>query len=238
MTTSEDQNPLSGNDDAADISKAGGDRPAVRAKKRRRWLPKFRLMDLIWMVLLAAVLMKWQTDHRALVEANEKLETNVMSISTRSSWSIQQLLGKPNTFVAGDQSTAWASKRTDNSREWVVVEFPQEVELAKIEVFETYNPGAIDRICAVNFMGTETEIWKGQDPTPTTAAMGTSVFPISPGTQSRRIKLFINSGAVAGWNEIDAVAIHGTNGSKQWASDAWGSSSFGSNQPLPKWFWP
>lgn len=107
-----------------------------------------------------------------------------------------------------------------------------------MEVIETYNPRAIDRICKVSFLGTEPEIWKGKDPTPTSAAMGKSMFPIAPGTTPRRIKLFINRPAVAGWNEMDAVARHGTDGSTQWASDAWASSEFGSNQELPSWFWP
>lgn len=213
---------------------------SAQRKPLRRWIPKFRLMDLIWMVLLAAILMKWHTDHRALVLANQKLaaQSSIANLSTRASWSIRQLLGKPDTPNPGDQSTAWASQLTDASREWVVVEFPTEVELSKVEVVETYNPGAIDRICAVSFLGTETEIWKGKDPTPTSAAMGKSMFPIAPGTTTRRIKLFINSPAVPGWNEIDAVAIHGTDGSTQWASNAWASSAFGSNQELPSWFWP
>lgn len=195
-------------------------------------------MDLIWTVIVAAILMKWHADHQALVAANEKLETSIMGLSTHSSWSVRQLLGNPDTPVAGDQSTAWASDRTDSSREWVVAKFAKAVELAKIEVVETYNPVAIDRICVGSFMGRETEIWKGNDPTPATAAMGRSVFPIPPGTKSRRIKLLINSPAVPGWNEIDAVAIHGTDGSTEWASNAWASSTSGSNHELPKWFWP
>ena len=43
---------------------------------------------------------------------------------------------------------------------------------------------------------------------------------------------------VSGWNEIDAVALQGQDGSIQWASNAWASSCFGSNQMVPNLFWP
>ncbi|NND98217.1 MAG: hypothetical protein HKN47_12905 [Pirellulaceae bacterium] len=154
------------------------------------------------------------------------------------SWSIDQIQGKPNTVGPGDISTAWASASQDGQREWIVAEFPRAVDVAKIVVYETHNPGAIDRICSVNFRTRETEIWKGVDPTPSTAAMGASMFSFKPGTFTRRIKIFIDSPAVPGWNEIDAVALHGKDGSIQWVSDAWASTSYGDNRPAPRWYWP
>lgn len=84
----------------------------------------------------------------------------------------------------------------------------------------------------------ETEIWKGTDPTPTTAQMGNSLFKIRLSVVSRRPKIYLDSKAVAGWNEIDAVAMFGRAGNVQWASDAWASTAYGENQTLPKWFWP
>lgn len=60
------------------------------------------------MVLLAAILMRWHTDHRALVLANEKIaaQDGLANFNARASWSIRQLLGKPDTPTPGDQSTA------------------------------------------------------------------------------------------------------------------------------------
>ena len=90
----------------------------------------------------------------------------------------------------------------------------------------------------VNAAGTEIELWKGTDPTPVTAVMGRSVIPIPQGTSTRRIKVYLDSSAVPGWNEIDAIALHDRDGTIQWASNAWASSSFGENRGMPRWFWP
>jgi len=196
------------------------------------------MLDLIWMVLLAAVIMRWHHDYRQLTEAREEIASFTGMIRTGSAWSIQQILGAPDTFAPGDRSTAWASESQDSQREWIILEFPQQVDLAKIVVHETYNPGAIDRIAVVDFTGLETDIWSGKDPTPATAAMGKSTFTFKNSIRTRRIKLYLDSPAVPGWNEIDAVALHGTDGSVQWASDAWASSAYGANQELPMWFWP
>jgi hypothetical protein len=105
-------------------------------------------------------------------------------------------------------------------------------------VHETFNPGAIDKIATVSARNTETVIWQGKDPTARSAASGKSSFPIQAGVNSRRIKIELDSQAVPGWNEIDAVALHGINGSVQWVSKAWASSSYGNNNERPTWFWP
>ena len=107
-----------------------------------------------------------------------------------------------------------------------------------MEIVETYNPGAVRRICSVNSLGRETELWKGVDPTPTTAAMGRSLIALPAGTKTRRLKIYLNSPAVPGWNELDAVGLHAKDGTVQWASNAWASTAYGDNQRLPGWFWP
>lgn len=204
--------------------------------KPKRWRPqfKFRLMDLIWLALLVALGIKWQQDHQELRALKDRIAGNV----PQPSWSVDQVCGPPNTFAAGDIATAWASKQQDGQREWIIAEFTKSVEIKKIVVHETFNPGAIDKIATVSARNTETVIWQGTDPTAQSAASGKSSFPIKAGINSRRIKIEIDSKAVPGWNEIDAIALHGKDGSIQWASKAWASSSFGANNERPTWFWP
>lgn len=192
---------------------------------------RFRLMDLMWLSAFTAVLMLWYQDH-------ERLTNQLSSQNRRSSWSVRQVLGKPNTPFAGDQATAWASQGTSAKNEWLIVEFPAMKTATKLQIEETYNPGAVVRVCSVGWRGDETELWKGVDPTPVTAAKGTSVIKFNQPTKTRRVKIYIDSASVPGWNEIDAVALIDENLRLQWASDAWASSCFGDNQPLPEWFWP
>jgi hypothetical protein len=209
----------------------GGFRSALRSCLK--WRPRFRLRDLMWLCLLSAVLMTWYRDRQSLL-AQIFIRTGVRG----SSWSIDQLLGVPNTPSPGDQSTAWASRATNSPNEWVIVEFLWSSNVAKVEIVETYNPGAVRRVCSVSATGHETELWKGVDPTPVTAAMGRSIIPIPQGTWTRRIKIYLDSAAVPGWNEIDAIALHDRDGTFQWANNAWASTSFGENREMPRWFWP
>ena len=120
----------------------------------------------------------------------------------------------------------------------MVVEFPRAVLATKLQIEETFNPGAVNRLCSLDWKGRETEIWKGKDPTSVGSGKGSSVIALAEPIASRRFKIYLDSASVPGWNEIDAVALHGKNGSLQWASDAWASSAFGSNQSLPNIFWP
>ena len=63
------------------------------------------------------------------------------------------------------------------------------------------------------------------------ASGGVSRLPISAGFKTGHIKLYIDSPAVPGWNEIDAVGIEDANKKVIWASKAKASSTYGSGWP-------
>lgn len=214
-------------DDTVD-SPAKAKRSFIRVLIRKL---RFRLADLMWLAVLTAVLILWFKDHQSLSD-------RLASVNTRSSWSVRQVLGKPDTPAAGDYGTAWASQGQDSGEEWLIVEFSRSVNATQVQIEETYNPGAVHRICSVDFKGHETEIWKGKDPTAVGSSKGSSAIKFLTPSATRRLKIYLDSARVPGWNEIDAVALHGMDGTIQWASDAWASSCFGSNQTLPKLFWP
>ena len=208
------------------------DRVSTSAQKRR-WFPRLSVRDLIWLCLLSAVLMTWYRDREALKDQLSK-----QFGTGGSSWSIDQVLGLPNTPVPGDQQTAWASATEDASSEWIIVEFPRGSNVKQIEIVETFNPGAVVRICSVGVTGNESEMWRGTDPTKVDMPMGKSMIQIKNRFRTRRVKIYLDSKNVPGWNEIDAVALHDRDGSIQWASNAWASSSFGDNRSPPDWYWP
>ena len=200
---------------------------------RWRWRLRLRLADMFWLMIVAAVLLLWYQDREQL---QRKLTGQTQTRG--SSWSIDQLLGKPNTPLSGDQSTAWAPLNQDGGTQWVIAEFPTVVNVSSIEVVETYNPGALVRVTSISVSGVETEIWSGTDPVVPVAGMGTaSIIPSTP-TRTRRIKVELDTNKVSGWNEIDAIAILDRDGNAQWASRAWASSAYGLNRKAPSWFWP
>jgi hypothetical protein len=145
----------------------------------------------------------------------------------RTAWCPQQALGPPNATPGTDHTLAWASASTDAQREWLELEFDQAYSVKAVEIHETYCPGAIDKITAYDRQAHESVAWQGTDPTPTTAPAGVSTIPISIDFPTRRIRIHLNSPAVSGWNEIDAVALVDDKGAKHWAIRAKASSFFG-----------
>ena len=73
----------------------------------------------------------------------------------------------------------------------------------------------------------EQEVWKGKDPTGVGEQRGISRIDVKTKIKTKKIRIYINSTKVAGWNEIDAVGIVDEVGELQWAENATASSTFG-----------
>lgn len=146
------------------------------------------------------------------------------------SWAPGQAAGPPDTQDASDQPTAWAPQEQDGGREWLSLKYAKAVELSEITVYESYNPGALNRIVAVLPDGSEKVLWSG-----TTAADSgfiERVVKVPPGIRSDQIRLELDTARVPGWNEIDAVEVTARDGSRQWATEATASSYYGQNRGI------
>ncbi|MFN0126691.1 MAG: hypothetical protein ACKV19_08405 [Verrucomicrobiales bacterium] len=144
------------------------------------------------------------------------------------SWSPGQVAGAPDTEGHGDFRTAWASQDPDGGSEWLQVGFERAVEVSEIVIHETFNPGALAKVSALLPDGSYKTLWEG-----TTPAEGESVeraLPLPPGITSDQIRIELDTQRVPGWNEIDAVQLVGTDGSRQWAEKATASSFYGQNR--------
>jgi len=123
-------------------------------------------------------------------------------------WCVNNILGKPNLFPQGGKCvSAWTSKGAKSKSEYIVIEFPNKIEIKQILVFESYNPGAISTI----------QIYDGNDK----AQIVYNTIP-SPYKKSKRIlsiklpnnkivsnkvKIVLKNDVVWGHNYIDAVGI-------------------------------
>lgn len=141
-----------------------------------------------------------------------------------SGWSALQVLGAPDTRLAADVNTAWASATPDGGAEWLRAGFRNPVEIAKVRVRESFNPGAIRRITAT-VDGVEVELWEGT----AARARGMRDFVIRPvrGIVANQVTVHLDTSRVPGWNEIDAIEIVGTDGNRQWVTSAQASSEYG-----------
>ena len=143
----------------------------------------------------------------------------------KRSWGPEQATGPPDTEEAGDFQTAWASRTEDGQDEWLLLEYAEPVRPREVRVHESYNPGALARMTMFRLDGEEVEVWKGKDPSPVGSTKGISVIPVRLNFRTTRVKLYLNSREVPGWNEIDAVGLQ-ARGKTHWASAADASSTY------------
>jgi hypothetical protein len=155
----------------------------------------------------------------------------VTQSSGRRDWGTEQATGKPNTPEAGDMVTAWASLTPDDQKEWLLLTYRKAVQGKEILVYETYNPGALTRVTVFNG-SKEVEVWKGKDPVVAQDGKGIATIPVNVAFAFSKVKLYIDSPAVAGWNEIDAVEVKDAAGKSHWASRARASSTYAVPAPL------
>lgn len=142
-------------------------------------------------------------------------------------WAPVQATGPANTREYGDHVTAWASATEDEQAEWLQLEFAEPVTPATLRVFESFNPGALRQVTALDARGQEITLWQGVDPLQGTSTVGVAELALQSDRTVQRLKLYLASEQVPGWNEIDAVELIAANGTRQWASQAIASSYYG-----------
>lgn len=171
--------------------------------------------------------------HRPLVErahAEATSEDQVRSLLDALAqfkgpkWAAVQMTGPPDTPLAGDLVTAWASKSPEMGPVWVELEYAEAVTPEQVRVHETQAPGAVARILGQRADGTWVALWEG------TAAGAAAPTWFEPRLESvrfatQRIRLIVDTDRVEGWNEIDAVELVG-DGRRQWALRATAASSY------------
>ncbi len=207
----------------------------------KRWLDSMRCLlrfdsrFLLSLTGLVAVGVVWWQDRQQLEQRINTLERRLNpspSIYWGGSWGIEQVVGPPNTSKAGDIPTAWASATPDGQPEWLDLRYARAVVPSQVEVHENYNPGAVTKITAFDSSGREFIVWQGNDPTPTSAPSGVSNFQLKNCPKTNRIKLYLASDKVPGWNEIDAVGLrYGWLGGVLWVQHAAASSTYGQGNP-------
>ena len=145
--------------------------------------------------------------------------------SAKRPWGPEQLIGEPDTPQAGDYQTAWASKSQDEQDEWLLLEYDAPFLASGVTIYETHNPGAVTKITAFGLDGREEEIWAGRD-NPLQGALFINQKNFPRAFKTNRIKLYLDSKSVPGWNEIDAVGLTDKAGKTHWAMSAECSSTY------------
>jgi hypothetical protein len=123
-------------------------------------------------------------------------------------WSPNQATGAPNVDKYGDDGAAWTSKTPDGGIEWLDLKYPRPVHATEVRVRESCGSGAVIKIEVYDEQGGAHAVWQGNDPTTELNYLMVK-FPKTT-FKTDRVKVTLATNVVAGWNEIDAVQLVGT----------------------------
>ncbi|MBI3194931.1 MAG: T9SS type A sorting domain-containing protein [Ignavibacteriae bacterium] len=158
----------------------------------------------------------WQEYYRNTASITSlRYATSVIAYSSQygsSVYAATQALGAPDVYPSyGINGKSWASLTGDGQREYLVLSFDNPEPVTSVGIYETYRPGAVDTIYVKN---PDTGLWevvwksaagsKGDSARFFLANFTTTAFDVS------EIRLAINSPAVSGFNQIDAVVLSAT----------------------------
>lgn len=165
-------------------------------------------LQAVFLGLLAAVIFL----PLQLAAAEIRWATNVIGFSSQYSspaYGAVQALGEPNVFPNyGDDSKAWSPRTENGQREHLVLGYNDPIPVAGVAIFETYYPGAVDKVLLRNAAsGDWVEVWTGVAAAePEEARVFLVSFP-KTAFLVNAVRIELDSPGVPGWHEIDAVAI-------------------------------
>jgi hypothetical protein len=146
-------------------------------------------------------------------------------------WAPMRAAGPPDTPTMGDNTSAWASLTQDGQPEWLELDYATVESPRSLVVYETLAPGALVRATVIDEQGQEVEAWKGTDPGSVNASgIYVANVPLAWDKPASRMRIYLDSPKVTGWNEIDAVGLVDANGQVQWARSVRASTTYASGR--------
>jgi len=127
---------------------------------------------------------------------------DVSSEYSSDGWSARQVLGPPDVFPAsGDIPKAWASLTPDANEEYIEVGFAQPMRAVGIDIYETFNPGAVALVQLIEESRVTSIVPDPTNEQPLRVRATCTAEPVVA------VRVTLASASVPGWNEIDAIGL-------------------------------
>jgi hypothetical protein len=192
-----------------------------------RWI-RFRLVTVLLLVTIVALALAWRRDHQRMVAEIAALRY------PGPYYESTQATGPPNATSSEDSSSAWCPATADGGYEWLILEYEKPIVPKAIVLHENMEPGAIVRISHYPTLGREQNLWEGTYASTQGANNMVATLAISTAIKTQRIKVYLDTAKVPGWNEIDAIGMVDGGGQVSWAVGARASSSWGTGRDRSK----
>ncbi|ATC62600.1 hypothetical protein CMV30_00655 [Nibricoccus aquaticus] len=128
-------------------------------------------------------------------------------------YAAMQAMGAPNVAEGGDNTSAWCPGSSAKGLQWIELTYSKPVHATEVRVRQSYNPGAVVKIEAIDTDGGTHLWWSGIDPArPPGALNAIAWFSVRvPRTAYRvaTVRVTLDIDAVASWQEVDAVQLVG-----------------------------
>src|SRR5688572_16089791 len=121
-----------------------------------------------------------------------------------------QVLGTPSKLPGtGISGAAWSPSREDGGEEFVQVGFKNHIYVQQIAIGENANPGSIIAVFLIDEAKQSHEVYTNSKPGPVKGIDGRLFNIFIPPTTYKvaGLKVHLNTAAVKGVNQIDAIAI-------------------------------
>lgn len=129
---------------------------------------------------------------------------------SRPAYSAEQILGEPSVMPRfGSTPCAWTPHVQRNARdEWIIVKFDSAIHVRQIIIAENLKPGCVYRILLYDTSGKQHKVW-ARPPQPAKQSHGrfNNIFIGRTPYKVSAAKLFLNTGMIKGYTQIDAIAI-------------------------------
>ncbi len=128
----------------------------------------------------------------------------------KAQYSAEQVLGVPNAFYNENlHYMAWVPKKENSIRgEFIQVGFAEPMQVYQVAVAESLNPGAISKIFFIDPKGKEYKVYENKRPR---GKLGKKLFRKTLKYKTdylvAEVRLELNTQAIKGSNQIDAIAI-------------------------------
>jgi hypothetical protein len=124
-------------------------------------------------------------------------------------WAAAQSTGAPDTYPhCGDYRTAWASL-DPHGVDWLELRFAQPVIPRRVNIYETFAPGAVVKIDMRDLQGRQHTVWQGR-PQANRACPWVFSVEVSADFRTNVVILRLDQSDHPTWDQIDAVELVGT----------------------------
>jgi len=154
-------------------------------------------VELVGVPVLEGEVRQWAADAEATSEYGS------------DSWSAAQATGAPNVNDCVDSTSAWASASASETAT-LTVSFAIPVFPTEVNIYQTYNPGAIVSVTLIDVDGEAYEFDISEDEATTDCPGVLSIAFEESDVLVNAVEIKLDQSITNNWNEIDAVELVGT----------------------------